>query len=137
MRGRLCQLSMLGMLITVGVASSVSAQETRKQFESSELNLTVRGTTSFRNPIGSGIEAELFPNRSKWNQVHYLAHRYGRALAKNSPFQRALSTPVVTPLPVMGAGTGFTGFAAINGAEQAALEGFDLEPPDQGLCTDG
>jgi len=38
---------------------------------------------------------------------------------------------------VVGPDPGFSGFAAINGAGQAALEGFDLEPPDQGLCTDG
>jgi hypothetical protein len=43
----------------------------------------------------------------------------------------------LTPLPVIGPDKEFSGFAALTGAEQASVSGGDLEPPDQGLCTDG
>ena len=47
------------------------------------------------------------------------------------------SLPSVKALPMIGPDKGFTGFAALTGAEQASVSGFDLEPPDQGMCTDG
>ena len=40
-------------------------------------------------------------------------------------------------LPIVGPDAGFSGFPALTGRNQASVSGFDLEPPDQGLCTDG
>jgi hypothetical protein len=134
---RFCRLLILVMFIVLGTISSAFAQQTSKRFQSSKFTASFIGTTSMRHPMGISNEAAVTQNRSKWYKLLYLASHYGRVLAKNSPGPLALATPSITPLPVIGADSDFSGFAAVNGAEQAALEGFDLEPPDQGLCTNG
>jgi hypothetical protein len=70
--------------------------------------------------------------------MHSIAHRWGSFIAgRNQVAAQALSLPSATPLPVVGPDLGFRGFAALTGAEQASASGADLEPPDQGLCTNG
>ena len=148
MRGKFCNLSVLATLVTLGITSGVAAQEVSQkvQVQSSRLDVRSMGTTAITNPIGSKADAPMpreFTTTGQQSQLvkmHYLAHRWGRLLAQknlgSAPLQQ-VEPPSVTPLPVISADAGFRGFAALTGAEQASVSGFDLEPPDQGLCTDG
>jgi hypothetical protein len=143
MRGKFCNISVLATLITLGIASGVAAQEISQkvQVQSSQLHVRLMGRTAITNPIGSKAEAPMpreFTTTGQQSQLvkmHHLAHRWGRVLAQKALQQ--IAPPSVTPLPVISADKGFRGFAALTGAEQASVAGFDLEPPDQGMCTDG
>jgi hypothetical protein len=146
MHSKFCRLAVT--FITLGIASGVVAQEVsqRVQVQSSPVNLRMIGRAAITNPIGSKAEASMpreFATTGKQSQLvkmHYLAHHWGRVLAQKklgSAALQPLNLPSVTPLPVIGPDKGFSGFAALTGAEQASVAGFDLEPPDQGMCTDG
>ena len=133
-----CKQLTLATCVTLAIAFGASAQQNDKQFRTSELKMKLKGVTSFRSPIGFGGETKASPHQAKWDEIHYRAHHYGKILAQQNGLSgTAKSVPSVTALPVVAPDAGFSGFAGINGTEQAALEGFDLEPPDQGLCTDG
>jgi hypothetical protein len=135
-------------LIILAIAPGALAQKVSQkvQVQSSPLNLRMIGRAAITNPIGSKAEASMpreFTTTGQQSQLvkmHYLAHHWGRVLAQKplgSAALQPLSLPSVTPLPVISPDKGFRGFAALTGAEQASVAGFDLEPPDQGLCTDG
>jgi hypothetical protein len=134
--------------IILGIAFGARAQETSQkvQVQSSQLNLRIIGRAAITNPIGSKAEPSMprefttTGHPSQLVKMHSLAHHWGRVLAQKATASAALqpqSLPPVTPLPVIGPDQGFSGFAALTGAEQASVAGFDLEPPDQGVCTDG
>ena len=134
--------------IVLGIASGAVAQEVSQkvQAQASRLNLHKIGTAAITNLSGSKAEASVpreFATTGKQSQLvkmHSLAHHWGRVLAQRklgSAALRLVDPPSVTPLPVVGPDKGFSGFAALTGLEQASVAGFDLEPPDQGLCTDG
>jgi hypothetical protein len=135
-------------LIILGIAPGALAQDVSQkvQVQSSQLDVRMIGTASIRNPIGSKAEASMpreFTTTGQQSQLvkmHYLAHHWGRVSAQKTLDSSALPPlilPSVTPRPVIGPDKGFRGFAALTGAEQASVAGFDLEPPDQALCTDG
>jgi len=131
-------LSIATMFLTLGITSITLAQQTSSKFQSSTFSLKSKGTVAMRNLTVASNEAKVTANRSQWNEIHYRAHSYGKVMAaRNQGLAPSQPAPAVTPLPVTTADSGFSGFSAVNGAEQAAVEGFDLEPPDQGLCTDG
>src|SRR3984893_15900704 len=134
--------------IILGIASGARAQETSQevQVQSSQLNLRIIGRAAITNPIGSKAEPSMprefttTGHPSQLVKMHSLAHHWGRVLAHKAIGSAALqaqSLPPVSALPVIGPDQGFSGFAALTGAEQASVAGFDLEPPDQGVCTDG
>jgi hypothetical protein len=130
------------------IASGVVAQDVSQnvQVQSSQLNLRVIGSAAITNLTASKAEASLpreftmTGQQSQLVKMHSLAHHWGRVLAQKklgSAALRPLNLPSANPLPVIGPDKGFSGFAALTDTEQASVAGFDLEPPDQGLCTDG
>ena len=148
MRSKFCKLSASVALVTLAIAAAAVAQEVSQkvQVRSSELNIRLVGKTAIANPIGSKAaaagprESLLSLGQSQLVKMHYLAHDWGRILAEHKwgfTGSQRMSAPLVTPLPVIGADRGFSGFPALTGAQQASVSGGDLEPPDQGLCTDG
>ena len=135
-------------LLILGITSAVVAQEVSPKLhvESSQLNVLKTGEAAFATSTSSRIEAAVprgltrAGTESPFLKIHALAHRWGRIVAEKKQGFAALqklSLPSVMPRPIVGPDRGFTGFAALTGAEQASVSGFDLEPPDQGLCTDG
>src|SRR3984893_12370312 len=135
-------------LITLGIASGMAAQELSQkvQVQSSPLNLRMTGQAVITKTIASRAEASMpgkfamTAQQSQLVKMHSLAHHWGRVLAQKqlgSAASQPPRLPSVAPLPVIGPDKGFRGFAALTGAEQASASGFDLEPPDQALCTDG
>jgi hypothetical protein len=146
MHRKFCRLSVT--LITLGIASGMAAQEVSQkvQVQSSPLNLRMTGQAVITNSIGfraqpsTPREFTMTGQQSQLVKMHSLAHHWGRVLARKqlgSPTLQPPKLPSVAPLPVIGRDKGFSGFAALTGAEQASASGFDLEPPDQALCTDG
>ena len=47
----------------------------------------------------------------------------------------AAALPDPSPLPVTSSHPGATGFSGLNAVQSGRLNGFDVEPPDQGLCA--
>jgi hypothetical protein len=131
----------------LAISSGVVAQQISQkvQVQSSRINLRKIGEATIANTRAANAEASVqrgltaAGKKSPLVAMHAKAHQWGRILAEKkvgaSAAQPAL--PSVTPLPVIAPDAGFSGFAALTGAEQASVAGFDLEPPDQGLCTDG
>jgi hypothetical protein len=140
------KLAGLVLLIVFEIPSGVLAQELSQEVHvhSSQLSVQKIGEASIPKVSGAAVEA-LMSSRlkasrgnSRFANIHNLAHRWGRVLADQKVASKATpDPPSVSPLPIIGADKGFSGFAALTGAEQASVSGFDLEPPDQGLCTDG
>jgi hypothetical protein len=138
------KLSSSVVFIVLGITSGVVAQEISQEVHvhSSQVDVRKIGETSI--PKFSGSKVEPFVSNmvntsranSRFAKIHSLAHHWGRVLADKNLASEA-TLPSVSPLPIIGADKGFSGFAALTGAEQASVSGFDLEPPDQGLCTDG
>jgi len=85
-----------------------------------------------------GRAASKSVTQSPFAKIHPRAHQWGRISAQASASTaKPAGLPVVAALPIVGPDAGFSGFAALTGKNQASASGFDLEPPDQGLCTDG
>ena len=147
MSGKFRSVAVLVTFIALGTASGLIAQEVSQkvEFQSSQLNVRMMGRTAITSPIGSKPEASIprefmAAEQSPLVKMHSLAHQWGRVLAERklgSAALQHLTAASVKPLPVIGPDKDFSGFAALTGAEQAAVSGGDLEPPDQGLCTDG
>jgi len=144
---RFCKFS-LSIAFTIFLTGSwVTAQEASQKVptQTSRLNVRKIGVASMLNSKGPAAEAfaasKLGANgeRSALVKMHAQTHQWGRILARRRFGSAAVPSglPSVTPLPVIGPDQGFSGFAALTGAEQASVSGGDLEPPDQGLCTDG
>ncbi len=147
----LCKLYKLsasvGFLI-LGITSGVVAQEVSHSvsIESSQLNARKIGEGSLATSSHSFVEARVpraltaAGTKSPFANMHSQAHHWGRIMAQKKAGFGALeqaSLPSVKTLPIIGPDKGFSGFAGLTGAEQASVSGFDLEPPDQGMCTDG
>ena len=147
----LCKLykfsASVGFLI-LGITSGVAAQEVshRVNIESSQLNARKIGEGSLATSSRSLVEARApraltaAGTKSPFAKMHSQAHHWGRIMAQKKAGFGALeqaSLPSVKAVPIIGPDKGFSGFAGLTGAEQASVSGFDLEPPDQGMCTDG
>jgi hypothetical protein len=133
------------LLIFLVTASAIAAQEVPQniQVHSSILNIRHIGFGTMDNTLNRNAAASV-PRQSAGNspfaKMHPRAHEWGRILAQNasaSAAEQQVRLPAATPLPIVGADASFRGFAALTGRNQASVSGFDLEPPDQGLCTDG
>jgi hypothetical protein len=133
------------LLISFGITSAVAAQEIPQNInvQSSLLSVRPSGANTITNS-NSFDAAEIAPReltpaaQSPLAKIHPLAHEWGRILAdKASTSEQRAHLPLVAPLPIVSPDAGFRGFAALTGRDQASVSGFDLEPPDQGLCTDG
>ncbi len=144
---KFCRLS-VAFIILLAIASGVVAQEVSQkvQVQSSPLNLRKIGEASIASTRAANAEPSVprgltaTGEQSPLVKMHSIAHQWGRVLAQKQLGSAALQPkilPSVTPLPVIAPDPGFSGFAALTGAEQASVAGFDTEPPDQGLCTDG
>lgn len=148
MQGKMYKLSGPVGFVILGIASSLVAQEVshKVNVQSSQLNVSKRGESMLANSSRSSEEASVSRapasagNKSPFAKIHSEVHHWGRIMAQKKVLfgasQRA-SSPSVKALPIVGPDKGFSGFAALTGAEQASVSGFDLEPPDQGMCTDG
>ena len=144
MRNGVCK-SALVLLIFLVISSAALAQEVPQnvQVQSSILNIRhvgigVMENTSSRSAAGSVPRESV--TKSPFAKIHPLAHQWGRIQAKNasaSTAQQLVKVPVVSARPIVNPDPAFRGFAALTGRDQASVSGFDLEPPDQGLCTDG
>jgi hypothetical protein len=146
-RRKFCRLS-VAFIILLAIASGVVAQEVSQkiQVQSSPLNLRKIGESAITNSGGANAKVSVprgpttTGKQSPLVTMHSIAHHWGRVLAQKqlgSAASQPRTLPSVTPLPIIAPDPGFSGFAALTGAEQASVSGFDLEPPDQGLCTDG
>jgi hypothetical protein len=140
---KLYKLSFSLLLAFLAITTAGTAQEVSQEVavQTSHISLRKIGeasiggsggfTTTSSIPRGVGKQSPLVA-------MHSLAHHWGRVLAGNNASASATqSLPTVKALPVIGPDKGLRGFAALTGAEQASVSGFDLEPPDQGFCTDG
>ena len=147
MHRKFCRLS-VAFIILLAIAAGVVAQEVSQkvQVQSSPLNLRKIGEAAIANFSGANAKVSVprglttTGKQSPLVTMHSIAHHWGRVLAQKQLGAAALhprTLPSVTPLPIVAPDPGFSGFAALTGAEQASVSGFDLEPPDQGLCTDG
>ena len=147
MHRKFCRLS-VAFIILLAIAAGVVAQEVSQkvQVQSSPLNLRKIGEAAIANFSGASAKVSVprglttTGKQSPLVTMHSIAHHWGRVLAQKQLGAAALkpkNLPSVTPLPIIAPDPGFRGFAALTGAEQASVSGFDLEPPDQGLCTDG
>ena len=129
-------------LIILGIASAMVAQEVSQNIhvQSSILNIrqtgfATMGNSLTRDVVGSVVKESV---ASRFAKIHPLAHQWGRISAQASAaIAKPAALPVVAALPIVGPDAGFSGFPALTGRNQASVSGFDLEPPDQGLCTDG
>lgn len=149
MRSKLCKLSASVTFVTLAIASAAVAQEFshKVQIQSSELNVRWVGRTAITNPMGSKLAGSvpresmlMTAQESQLVKMHYLAHHWGRVMAEQRAgfaAQAQIIAPSVTPVPIIARDRNFSGFTGLTGAEQASVSGGDLEPPDQGLCTNG
>ena len=129
-------------LIILGIASAMVAQEVSQNIhvESSILNIRQTGFATMGNSVTRDVVGSVVKESvaSRFAKIHPLAHQWGRISAQASAaIAKPAALPVVAALPIVGPDAGFSGFPALTGRNQASVSGFDLEPPDQGLCTDG
>lgn len=132
--------SMIAVL--VAISCSLKAENASQAARISPLTLNYVGSTTFSKPMASGsvLGQAAARKQSPFVQIHSQAHQWGAVLARQnrkSASPLAASLPSVSPSSVIGPDPGFRGFSALTGNEQASASGFDLEPPDQGLCTNG
>jgi hypothetical protein len=141
---RLLRVSGSGVLFVIGITCGLLAQQVSQvHVQSSPIVVHKTGQTSLSALSGLGVrssatqDSRTSAKQSPLVKMHAVTHQWGRVLASKKPEPAVLTLPSVKPLPITSPDKGFRGFAALTGAEQASVSGFDLEPPDQGLCTDG
>lgn len=127
----------LGLL--VGCAASASAQTATEQ------SLKQIGTTSFAEASRSDLfslsrKAKALPPREMRKPDVVAARRASvdpaaRSAADLFAAAAALQNPIPKPLDVIGTNPSFFGFAGLTALDSNKVNGFDLEPPDQGLAV--
>lgn len=141
---RLLRVSGSGVLLLLGITCGVLAQQASPvRIQSSPIAVHKTGQTSLSALSELGVRSSIIQDsrasakESPLVKMHAITHQWGHVLASKKPVPAALTLPSVKPLPITSPDKGFSGFTGLTGAEQASVAGFDLEPPDQGLCTDG
>ena len=147
MRRKFCRLS-VAFIILLAIASAVVAQEVSQkiQVQSSPLNLRKIGESAITNSGGANAKVSVprglttTGKQSPLVTMHSIAHHWGRVLAQKQLGSAALqprTLPSVTPLPVIAPDPGFSGFAALTGAERALSLGLRSRTARSGALTDG
>lgn len=142
MFSKFCRFSGSVLLIILGITCWVAAQETAQKvnIQSSPLSVRSLGQASIARSISQATQSTrsqaTSSKQSPFATIHNLAHHWGRVMTANKT-SAIVPQPPVTPSPIIGPDKNFSGFAGLTGDDQASVSGFDLEPPDQGLCTDG
>ena len=129
-------------LILLGIASTMVAQEIPQNLhvQSSIVNIRPAGVATMGTSPNRNVAALVSPEsvaQSRFAKIHPLAHQWGRISAQANAATAKQVLPLVAPLPIVSPDAGFRGFSALTGRNQASVSGGDLEPPDQGLCSDG
>lgn len=125
-----------------GLVAPALSQKVNVQVSHANVRSLGHGLIQRSGPAGAGTSSlqssATTSKQSSLVTMHPVAHHWGRVLAgKKLAAAATLGLPTVSPSPITGPDKGFSGFAALTGAEQASVSGGDLEPPDQGLCTNG
>ena len=109
----------------LGAASNGVQRSTAPQTRS---RLVYRGTVSLRALGIQAKKAARVPNSSRTARRVF-------PLAPKSAQQAAVPVPNPRSKPVLSQSGSTNGFVGLTTADSAAVNGFDVEPPDQGLCA--
>jgi hypothetical protein len=125
--------------VFMGSAMAASAQQSTLNSAVSRSEATLRGTVSMRQLAASERNRQALGSQRNAPEIEQPQHRLPNGRLTAQPTAAALKLNVLSPntaLAAIGSSvTGVSGFGAVHEGDNVTANGYELEPPDQGLAV--
>src|SRR5947209_1168989 len=129
----------LALVASVVAGFAIRSGSTRQTHAAGVAPSAVKGTGTFKGTVDLKSVKVSKPSGpiTKYNAPIKVNRTFNHGGTNASTRGKSTNVPAVTPFSVSGAGTLLQSFNGISSADSASANGFDVEPPDQGLCVGG
>lgn len=127
----------LALIASVAAGFVFHSGSTRQTHAAGAAPSAVKGVGTFKGTVDLKSVKVSKPTGpiKKYNGPFKVNRTLNNASANSNALSKSTNVPAVTPFSVSGVGTLLRSFNGISSADSASANGFDVEPPDQGLCV--